>query len=364
MSEQDGIDGLSITPVRVPADLDELRTGDFADFRAAVDVRNRVGAEQSGADAGWFAPEESLPHWLSTDEDVLGWIARENGALAGRAMLYVLHEEGSRRAQLQVQILPEFRRRGIGSRLLGFVEQRARDRGRDVLQSWSEHPPTTGEQVTAATGFGSIPVDAASTMLVRAGYSLEQVYRISTLDLTADLADVGPLREAAVAASGGYRYLSWTTPTPREWLDDYAWLKSRMSTDAPSGDTVVDEEVWDAARVQRLEKRDLDSGATTLVGAAQHLESGRLVAFTELVRHDKANAPIHQRDTLVLAEHRGHRLGALVKTETLLRARMQFPQGDRIVTGNAEENRPMLSINEDMGFTPTRYSGDWQKIAR
>lgn len=356
--------GIAILPIRVPSDVAELRDGDFADFRAAIDVRNRIGVEQSGADAGWFAPEESLPLWLSTDEDVLGWIVREDEVVVGRAMLFVPHEQGSRRAQVHVQVLPEFRARGIGTRMLGFLELRAKERGRDVLQSWSEHTPNPGEQVSAATGFGSIPVDAATALLTRSGFTLEQVYRVSTLDLAACLSAVGPIRDAAIAASAGYRYVTWTTPTPAEWIDDYAWMKSRMSTDAPSGDTVMDEEAWDAARVRRLEKADLDSGATTLVGAALHVGSGRLVAFTELVRHDQEDAPIHQRDTLVLAEHRGHRLGALVKTETLLLARDRFPHGDRIVTGNAEENRPMLDINEAMGFTPTRYSGDWQKIAR
>jgi GNAT superfamily N-acetyltransferase len=151
-------------------------------------------------------------------------------------------------------------------------------------------------------------------------------------------------------------------PTPAEWIDDHAWMKSRMSTDAPVGDAVIDEEVWDADRVRRMEAQWGDSAATTIVGAAQHLDSGRLVAFTELVSFRVPGKPIEQNDTLVLKDHRGHRLGALVKTETLLRARDVFPEGQRIVTGNAEENRPMLAVNEAMGFTPTRYNGEWQKM--
>jgi len=123
----------------------------------------------------------------------------------------------------------------------------------------------------------------------------------------------------------------------------------------------MDEEAWDAARVRRMEKISARSGNERVVGAAQHIASGRLVAFTELSSFRVAGKPIDQDDTLVLKEHRGHRLGALLKCETLIRARERFPEGERIVTGNTEENRPMLAINEAMGFTPTRYIADWQK---
>ena len=53
-------------------------------------------------------------------------------------------------------------------------------------------------------------------------------------------------------------------------------MKSRMSTDAPTGDAVVDEEVWDADRVRRMEAQWGDSGTTTIVGAAQHLDRAGL----------------------------------------------------------------------------------------
>ena len=68
-----------------------------------------------------------------------------------------------------------------------------------------------------------------------------------------------------------------------------------------------------------------------------------------------------QEDTLVLAEYRGHRLGMLLKATNIQLLMEQAPATTAIVTFNAEENRPMLAVNEAVGFRPIGYEGVWQK---
>ncbi|MGB4135042.1 MAG: GNAT family N-acetyltransferase, partial [Microbacterium sp.] len=208
-----------------------------------------------------------------------------------------------------------------------------------------------------------VPATRLAGLLGRHGFVLEQVERTSAFDLHGSFEAVEQAHAQAQAAAGdAYRVVEWSLPTPPEFRDGYAWALSRMSTDVPAGALAVDEEEWDAARVQRRDARILDSGQRMSVVAAIHVESGRVAAFNELViETDDPGAVTHQYCTLVLREHRGHRLGLLVKCANLLRWRALAPDSPRVITFNAEENRPMLDINEAIGFVPVSYAGAWQK---
>lgn len=355
-------DDVVLRPLVVPDTLDAPDASDFIDM---VRVRNAVFREISGHDDHAHPPEELLPHFRPEPyNDRLAWVIVWRGEVCGRVVIDFPLEEGSRVAFVSIEILRSAQGRGLGRAAYAVAEEAIRERGRSVIQSWIEHPPAEGERLEAPTGFGSVPLDRSARFALCVGATLEQIERMSALDLTAPGIDdrLRAARAGAEASAAGYRVVTWSLPTPEEYVEGYARMKARMVTDAPAAGMEFDDEVWDAARVRVHEAPYLESGSTMQVTAAQHVETGELAAFNELVVGGDHRAVSHQEDTLVLAAHRGHRLGMLVKTAGLVAWRERFPDTPRVITYNAEENRFMLSVNEAIGFAPIAYEGAWKTI--
>lgn len=349
----------TIEPITAPEALDGAD-----DFVAYVEVRNAVEAHSVGSRILAREPHEIRPEYVDNphrSRELLA--ARLDGVIVGRAMVtWRPHDLGSG-SYLMVDVLPEHRGRGIGTALHAAAERIALDRAAPVLKANLPHAvDVPGDRIVPPTGFGELSTgDPGVRFLLAHGYALEQVTRISVLD-TAGLAErLAPLREQAVVRAGGdYRVRTWRGPTPVAWRDDLARLRERMSTDAPSGGMQVAIEPWDAARVLEHDERTVAMGQTVLTAAAEHVPTGRLVAFTEIaVAGDGRRAD--QEDTLVVREHRGHRLGLLLKVEAAGLLLGHAPQVGAVVTYNAEENRPMLDVNEAMGFRAIGHEGSWQR---
>jgi GNAT superfamily N-acetyltransferase len=237
---------------------------------------------------------------------------------------------------------PAARRRGTGTALLAEGARLARATGRSTL---------VAEVLEAGP-------DAPGCAFARAaGWTCGMRETRRDLLLPVDGARLSALEAEAAAASAGYEVVTWRDRTPDALLEDRALLSTRMSTDAPSGDVPVGAEVWDGPRVRELEAVTLARGRTVLSAGA--VRDGRLVAVTDLhvplARPERAQ----QSGTLVLAEHRGHRLGARVKIAVLRELAATVPGVRRISTYNADDNRPMVAVNEALGFRPAGALSTW-----
>ena len=308
----DTLTQIEFRPLVIPTSID---ADDAADFREMVRVRNIVYREISGHDDGAVAADELLPHLEPDDYRLLNmWVVVDNGRFVGRIGVEIPLQDGSKVAFWFIELLREVWGRGIGSAAYELVEQTARDA--------RPHGPAGVGGAPAAPGPASHrrPASARSPRITPRASSSATATRWSRSSATAS--SISPARSTRSsgcsprpsAASTGYRVVQWFAPTPPEFAEGYAWMKSRMSTDAPAGGTRVRRRAV-GCRAHRPARRQVHRrrAALMLVTAAQHIETGELCAFNELsIGKDRTEAT-QQEDTLVLKEHRGHKLGTLVK---------------------------------------------------
>lgn len=348
----------TIDELTLPATLDEPGGAEFA---RATEVGNAVLTERYGTDEFNYEAAEELPFYHDAFQPHRLLLARVDGVIVGRGIVETGVGDDADTSWVNVDVLPDYRGRGIGTALAEGVEALAREFGSRKAISYIAVPDAAGERLPSPTGVGSIPADDFCVrFLLARGYRLEQIERGSRVALP--VADLEARLASALATTGAdYRLHHWVDATPEAWREDIAVLGNRMSTDAPSAGLEEPEEEWTVERVIAADERNLASPRTRLVTVVEHVPSGRLVGFTVFSVPPQTHRSVSQYATLVMREHRGHGLGMLLKVANLDHLARVAPGHPSITTFNAEENRHMLSINEALGFAPLASEGAFRK---
>jgi GNAT superfamily N-acetyltransferase len=270
--------------------------------------------------------------------------AVRDGTVAGHLDVALHLTDNTHRLDFTVAVHPDQRRQGIGTALLEHAE----------LMAHAEHRTVLGTESDVAAGHD----DPAAAFAARHGFTTAQRELHSRLELPVDVAAA---RAEAEKHADGYEALTSWDGIPDEWLSDRALLSRRMSTDAPMGALDYAEEQWDAERVRRIYRLAREQRRRVVETVARHRDSGRLVGYTTLAVAEHTPDVAYQWDTLVLREHRGHRLGMLLKAANLQALAAELPGVRGVHTWNANENEPMLRVNRALGFEPIGQMTEWQK---
>ncbi|MBM7479738.1 GNAT family N-acetyltransferase [Oerskovia jenensis] len=313
-----------------------------------------------------LADDDAADGARRADREQAGGNAPEPQDVGGAAIVWLATDANTHLAYVTLMVRPTLEGRGIGETLLARAEEIARADGRTTVIVPSNHspePPPGPGALDAPTGAGRVPAASRGARFALGhGYALEQVERASVLRLPVAPERLDTLeREATRAAGDDYRLHTWWDEVPAAWQDQVAILWTRMSTDVPSADLDVEESPWDAARVRSYLADMAGRHQHVLVTVAEHVPTGTLTAFSVLQIPVSDVLFAFQEDTLVLREHRGHRLGMLVKVANLRAYAERRPGERRINTWNAQENEHMLAINVALGFEPVGVAAVWQK---
>jgi GNAT superfamily N-acetyltransferase len=269
------------------------------------------------------------------------WLAADDGGPAGYYVLEMSGTENLSLAGLWLYVTPERRGHGTGTVLLAHAAGRARDAGRSALRG-NALAGSPGDAFARAAGATPGQVE------VRRGMTLGS-------ETSALLAR---LREQAELPAAGYMLERWAGPTPEADLEQMAALYDAMG-DAPH-DASVEPSRHDGARVRHEEESFIAAGAELYQVVARHDGSGQLAAMTGVWSYPDQPELAHQGDTVVAREHRGRRLGMLVKTAMYQWVTAARPATREIHTFNADTNQYMGAINEQLGFRVLSRLRNWE----
>jgi GNAT superfamily N-acetyltransferase len=271
------------------------------------------------------------------------WLAFDSSGaeIVACYLLMLPDRENLAMAECDLYVAPGARRAGRGRELLAHCAGQARQAGRSRL--------------SAETTDGS--PGAAFAAAIGATSGITEVLRVLAVD-AALAARLPEMRAVAEQRADGYMLVNWFGETPPEYLEDSASLNAAMA-DAPR-DEGVEPELWDADRIRRAERTQIEIGHRIYCVAAMHKGTGHLTAITQIGTDPGSPGWGFQSLTAVLPDHRGHRLGLLVKVAMLEQLVASRPDVTRIVTGNAGSNKHMIDINEQLGFAVGSVHRRWE----
>jgi hypothetical protein len=204
------------------------------------------------------------------------------------------------------------------------------------------------------------PLSVGVRFLERNGFKIAITDGHRLLDLTATESLWASLAQEAAPHHEGYRIVTWHDVVPDEFLDGYCALQEAFVEEAPMGDLDIESERWDAERVRNKEARfrlARRCEAVTIAVAAD----GTVAGLTEILVSEHTPQRALQGGTLVLPDHRGHRLGMVMKLANQRAIRERFPHCLRIHTGNADVNEQMNAINDRLGFETVELIHEMQR---
>lgn len=276
---------------------------------------------------------------------------RRDDQLVGAGMVVMPTVDNRHIADVRIWVHPHHRRLGVGRALLQQLTRRVSEAGRTTLFAQAVGPVPGGPPRS----------EAGARFLTAAGFTAALSMRSRRIDLcTIDHSAEQSLLDECLPHASGYRRKAWVGQTPESFAPGVAYLANRMVTDAPRGDLDIEETTVDAERLRTEEQEFLAAGSHLVTAVAMHCDSGGVAAVTSVAVRPPGDHGF-VRTTIAHPQHRGHRLGTLVKIDAHRRLRELFPELRYVTTSNAETNAHMVAVNERLGYLVYEVGTNFQR---
>ena len=238
-------------------------------------------------------------------------------------------------------VLPAHRRRGVGSRWLPVALAQLDRHGCRTLNVWTEEE------------------DGHAFLTRLAGEPKFHFAENRLRVVEVDWAMVRRWVEEGEARSPETRLEIYDGPIPDSMLDDYAPLLAGLLNTIPFEQLDHGEFVITPTKMRAWYAR-MAATDTTQHTVLTREPDGVISGMTDVSFTPHLPTLVEQMFTGVRPEARGRGLGKWIKATKLEKLRAEYPQAEWMITGNAESNGPMLSINHRLGFRQYRAGAEYQ----
>lgn len=289
--------------------------------------------------------EENLQGWHNLPESEVDqvWVAWDEPSRVLIATLYTeywLTPDNQHLIFFELNVARDFRRQGLARRLLVLAAETARQNNKRLMM---------------AETCSNVPAGEAFMESMGAQRGLEtRLNQLPMVDI--DLAQMARWR---TSLDSRFKLDFWLGRYPDDQINGVLEL-FKIVNDEPHDDLEIEDREYTEELLRQWEQYTLARGTERWTIYATDRATGRFCGFSEVFWNPNKPTILQQGFTGVHPEFRGMGLGRALKASMLEKVLRDRPEATIIRTGNANSNRFMLAINQEMGFKPYIAWTVWQ----
>jgi len=284
-----------------------------------------------------------IRHGWDGDPPVAAVARDARGRVVGLLELLFPRRDNTHLGWIDVTVDPLARRRGVGRSLFEAGETRTREEGRTLVMA----------------GCFDLPHSLSFAKALDLEAAMEGVKRRQDVT-TLDWGRLDEVAATAARAAEDYELVRLPSELPEDLMPAVVAMVAAIN-DAPTEGLDLEDEVFSPERVLAFKAAQAAHERRLYQLAARHRGTGVLAGHTVVGVESDSPHYGSQFDTSVLSEHRGHRLGTLLKIGMLRWLAETEPQLRTIDTWNAASNEHMIEVNEILGYQVVATATDFQR---
>jgi len=275
-------------------------------------------------------PLYSIKRWMAFDEEERG-IAF--ASISYDTELSPDYESNKHVCQISISVAPIYRRKKIATFLLRHMVEIARLLHRDTVHGEVDNP-----------------IALHFCKHLRGELIHEEVqHRLYMEDVDWQL--VGKWLQRGRTKSHDTK-VEFFRECPEKDIEEFCRTYTEIINQRPIGD--MEQELITTPASRRIEERNLKKRGIEWYTIISREYDGRISGLTDIMYNQEEPYRVNQYFTGVLAQYRRRGLAKRLKAEMLAAIKNRFPDVEYITTSTARTNRPMRSINKELGFQPTK----------